>query len=36
MRLLARTVLAALAGVAAALAFAPLHWVLLLPLAWPR
>ena len=32
MRLLARTVPAALAGVAAALAFAPLHWVLLLPL----
>ena len=32
MRLLARTVPAALAGVGAALAFAPLHWVLLLPL----
>ena len=33
MRLLARSALAALAGVAAALAFEPTHWVLLLPLA---
>ena len=33
MRLLARSVLAALAGVAAALAFEPYHWVVLLPVA---
>ena len=33
MRLLARSAVAALAGVAAALAFEPTHWVLLLPLA---
>jgi len=32
-RLLARGVLAALAGVGAALAFEPYHWVYLLPLA---